>query len=178
MSLLVIKSDYVRTQLQQGFEILLENVTLPEGVLASDLSECLYNSFAKDIALENHWITNSTTAVYSLFEAITLENLPTILSFGKYGRINIDPENIINRSTTGEGHSMGEISPVDASADYKITTPNTKLNNESSTTENDTHSDFSNRLKIVNLSFESKYNLTKFFKGIYRPLIWEYNQMA
>lgn len=154
--------------------------------LLVDMGKLVTKSFDKDIAVGNRFIGNfdseenfeifakKLTNAY-MFEIY--DNICRIISEDNKlnPHINIATNYSINHTAESKNNAMAEDSPIDASAEYTITTPKIKSNAQVNNTAKDIHEKPDYYMAVYNFIMENQATTYKIIRNKFMSMVYEYN---
>lgn len=181
-------ADRIGTYASAEFKDLAENQfgkVLPESPIIN-IGLLVTKSFNKDIAVGNRFIGDFEseesfgTFIEKLTKAYTYEIFDKIIRLVKFDDtvnpyIDVPESYVIKHTAESKNNAMAEDSPIDASAEYTITTPKIKSNAQVNNTANDTHIKPDYYMAIYNFIMENQATAYKIIRNKFMSMVYEYN---
>lgn len=154
--------------------------------LINNVGQLVTKSFNKDIAVGNRFVgdfeseENFMTFIEKLTGAYMYEiydNIYRIISEDNKlnPHMNIATNYAINHTAESKNNAMAEDSPIDASAEYTITTPKIKSNAQVNNTAKDIHEKPDYYMAVYNFIMENQATTYKIIRNKFMSMVYEYN---
>ena len=182
-------ADKIGTYASTAFESLSTNQfgkSFPNE-LVINIGALVTKSFDKDIAVGNRFIGNfDSEANFEIF-AQKLTNAYMFEIYDNMVRIineenntinphmNIKTNYAINHTAESKNNAMAEDSPIDANAEYTITTPKIKSNAQVNNTAKDIHEKPDYYMAVYNFIMENQATTYKIIRNKFMSMVYEYN---
>ena len=182
-------ADKIGTYAMTAFSTLSQNQfgkTYPSALI-NNIGALVTKSFDKDIAVGNRFIGNfDSEANFEIF-AQKLTNAYMFEIYDNMVRIineenntlnshmNISSNYTINHTAESKNNAMAEDSPIDANAEYTITTPKIKSNAEVNNSAEDVHNKPDYYMAIYNFIMENQATTYKIIRNKFMSMMYEYN---
>ena len=182
-------ADKIGTYAMTAFSTLSQNQfgkTYPSALI-NNIGALVTKSFDKDIAVGNRFIGNfDSEANFEIF-AQKLTNAYMFEIYDNMVRIineenntlnshmNISSNYTIKHKADSINKSMAEDSPIDANAEYTITTPKIKSNAEVNNSAEDVHNKPDYYMAIYNFIMENQATTYKIIRNKFMSMMYEYN---
>lgn len=154
--------------------------------MLNNIGSLVTKSFNKDIAVGNRFIGEFESEENFM---IFIEKLTNAYMFEIYDNIcriisednklnphmNIATNYAINHTAESKNNAMAEDSPIDASAEYTITTPKIKSNAQANNTAKDIHEKPDYYMAVYNFIMENQATTYKIIRNKFMSMVYEYN---
>lgn len=159
--------------------------TYPNSLIGK-IGALVTKSFNKDIAVGNRFVGEFESEENFM---IFIEKLTNAYMFEIYDNIyriisednklnphmNIATNYAINHTAESKNNAMAEDSPIDASAEYTITTPKIKSNAQVNNTAKDVHEKPDYYMAVYNFIMENQATTYKIIRNKFISMVYEYN---
>ena len=182
-------ADKIGTYAMTAFSTLSQNQfgkTYPSALI-NNIGALVTKSFDKDIAVGNRFIGNFDSEENFGIFAQKLTNAYMFEIYDNMVRIineenntlnshmNISSNYTIKHKANSINKAMAEDSPIDANAEYTITTPKIKSNAEVNNSAEDVHNKPDYYMAIYNFIMENQATAYKIIRNKFMSMVYEYN---
>lgn len=182
-------ADKIGTYAMTAFSTLSQNQfgkTYPSALI-NNIGALVTKSFDKDIAVGNRFIGNFDSEENFGIFAQKLTNAYMFEIYDNLIRIvneenntlnphmNISSNYTIKHKADSINKAMAEDSPIDANAEYTITTPKIKSNAEVNNSAEDVHNKPDYYMAIYNFIMENQATAYKIIRNKFMSMVYEYN---
>ena len=182
-------ADKIGTYAMTAFSTLSQNQfgkTYPSALI-NNIGALVTKSFDKDIAVGNSFIGNFDSEENFGIFAQKLTNAYMFEIYDNMVRIineenntlnshmNISSNYTIKHKADSINKAMAEDSPIDANAEYTLTTPKIKSNAEVNNSAEDVHNKPDYYMAIYNFIMENQATTYKIIRNKFMSMVYEYN---